>query len=152
MSTEEIYNYVKVSDEIFTTGQPNEDQLKSAAAEGFVTVINLATLDPRSALKDEAGLVRSLGMDYHHIPVEWQNPMESDFETFEGVMRRLPKGKTLIHCAANMRVTAFYALYAQKHLGWSEAQGDELRARMWKGKDQPVWESFVARVKARIAR
>ena len=44
---------------------------------------------------------------------------------------QLPASKTLIHCAANFRVTAFYSLYAMKHLGWSEAQAAEFRASVW---------------------
>jgi len=150
MSTEEIYNYRRVNDQLITAGQPNEEQLRSAAAEGFTTVVNLATLDPRYSLKDEAGLVRSLGLAYHHIPVEWENPQESDFEAFATVVEGLAEEKTLIHCAANFRVTAFYSLYAMKHLGWSESQADEFRASIWAGSDHPIWEKFVGDMKAKL--
>lgn len=156
MSTTEIYNYLQVNDQIITGGQPTEDQLRSAAAEGITTVINLATFDPGHSLEDEAGLAHSLGMAYYPIPVEWGNPKDSDFAAFERVMEQLPAGetpgKTLIHCAANFRVTAFYALYAQKHLGWSEAQADAFRAQIWQGSHYPVWERFIAHVKAQVAR
>ena len=151
MSTQEIYNYRKVDDQLATGGQPTEEQLKSAADEGFKIVINLATLDPRYSLKDEGGLVHSLGMRYHHIPVEWEQPKESDFEAFVDVVKRLPEGKTLIHCAANFRVTAFYSLYAQKHLGWSVAQSDACRDSIWKGSDYPVWKKFIDRMKTKLA-
>jgi protein tyrosine phosphatase (PTP) superfamily phosphohydrolase (DUF442 family) len=89
-------------------------------------------------------------MTYHHIPVDWNNPQESDFEKFERVMQTLPEGKTLIHCAANFRVTAFYALYALKHLGWSETQAEEFRASIWEGSDYPIWEEFIGRMKAQL--
>jgi protein tyrosine phosphatase (PTP) superfamily phosphohydrolase (DUF442 family) len=148
VSTQTIYNYRKVNDQLITGGQPKEEELRSAAAEGFRTVINLATLNPRYSLEDEEGLVRSLGMVYYHIPVDWENPLASDFESFERVMQSLPQGKTLIHCAANYRVTAFYALYALKRLGWSEAQADEFRASIWQGSNYPVWETFISRMKA----
>jgi protein tyrosine phosphatase (PTP) superfamily phosphohydrolase (DUF442 family) len=151
MSTKGIYNYIKVNDQIITGGQPTEDQLRTAASEGFTTVINLATIDPGRALEDEAGLVRSLGMAYYHIPVEWGNPKGSDFAAFESVMEQISSGKTLIHCAANFRVTAFYSLYAQKHLGWSEAQADKFRAAIWQGSNYPAWEQFIARIKAQMA-
>jgi len=91
-------------------------------------------------------------MIYYHIPVEWENPQDSDFDAFERVMLDLPAGKTLIHCAANFRVTAFYALYAQKHLGWSEAQAEAFRATIWRGSDYPIWERFIAHTRARIRR
>jgi uncharacterized protein (TIGR01244 family) len=152
MSTQDIYNYRQVNDRLITGGQPDEAQLKSAAAEGFTTVINLATINPRYSLADEAGLVRSLGMAYHHIPVEWENPQESDFAAFEAVMQGLADSKTLIHCAANFRVTAFYALYALKHLEWSEAQADEFRASVWAGSDYPIWEKFIDDMKLKVKR
>lgn len=152
MTTQAIYHYLKVNDELITAGQPTEAQLKSAAAEGFRTVINLATINPRYSLKDEAGLVQALGMTYHHIPVEWEHPTEKDFEAFEGVMKQLAPGKTLIHCAANFRVTAFYALYGLKNLGWAEAQAEAFRASMWQGSNFPVWEKFISEMKAKITR
>jgi uncharacterized protein (TIGR01244 family) len=150
MSTQAIYNYRKVDDQLITGGQPQEEQLRSAAEEGYTTVINLATVNPAQTSADEGELVRSLGMVYHHIPVEWNNPKESDFEKFEQVMQTLPaEGKTLIHCAANFRVTAFYGLYALKHLGWSEAQAEEFRASVWQGSDYPIWEEFIRQMKAK---
>ena len=150
MSTEDIYNYRKVNDQTSTGGQPSEEQLRSAAVEGFKTIINLATIEPRYSLDDEEGLVHSLGMTYHHIPVEWENPQESDFAAFEAAMQVSSTDKTLIHCAANFRVTAFYGLYAMKHLNWTEAQADEFRAPIWTGSDYPIWEKFIGEMKAKM--
>jgi len=150
VSTRSIYNYRKVDEQFITGGQPNAEQLKSAAEEGFRTVINLATISPRDTLEDEAGLVHSLGLTYFHIPVDWENPQESDFDAFESVMQALPAGKTLIHCAANFRVTAFYSLYAQKHLGWSGEQAEAFRGSIWQGSDYPVWEAFIGHIRSQI--
>ena len=150
MGTQDIRNYRQVSDRLGTGGQPSEDQLRSAAAEGFTVVINLATINPRYSLPDEDGLVHSLGMAYYHIPVEWDAPKESDFAAFEVVMGQLGERKTLIHCAANFRVSAFYALYSLKHLGWNEAQADEFMAPIWSGSDYPVWQQFIAAMKEKI--
>jgi protein tyrosine phosphatase (PTP) superfamily phosphohydrolase (DUF442 family) len=150
MSTQDIYNYLKVNDQLITGGQPNEEQLRSAAAEGFTTIINLATYNPGRSLENEAGLVQSMGMAYHHIPVDWSAPKENDFRDFERVMQQPANGKTLIHCAANFRVTAFYSLYAMKYLGWTEAQADAFRAAIWDGSDYPIWEKFIDLMKSRI--
>ncbi len=152
MTTQDIRNYRKVNDQIITSGQPTEEQLKAVAVDGFEAVINLATIDPRYSLPDEAGTVRALGMSYHHIPVEWENPKESDFEEFEQVMKQLPAQKILIHCAANFRVTAFYSLYAMKNLGWSETQADAFRASVWAESKYPIWEKFIRQMKETIAR
>jgi uncharacterized protein (TIGR01244 family) len=150
LTTQDIYNYHKVSDRVITGGQPTEDQLKSAAEEGFRTVVNLATERPDHFRDDEATLVRSLGMAYHHIPVEWDNPRPADFESFENLLQKLGTQKTLIHCAANFRVTAFYSLYAMKHLGWSDAQAEAFRMQVWQGSNHPIWEKFIRDLKAKI--
>ena len=71
--------------------------------------------------------------------------LERLFAAFEQAMGATAGHKTLIHCAANFRVTAFYALYAHKHLGWTAGQAEAFRARIWAGSDYPVWEAFVAR-------
>lgn len=115
MSTQEIYNYRKVNDQLITGGQPTEEQLKSVAEEGFTTVINLATLNPRYSLDDEAGLVQSLGLTYYHIPVEWDNPQASDFETFERLMKQLP-GRQDAHslCSELSRDGFLFTLCAKK--------------------------------------
>ncbi len=150
MSTQEIYNYRKLNDHLSTGGQPTEAQLKSAAEEGFNTVINLATFHPEHSLADEAGLVRSLGMAYHYIPVDWSNPTLQDFQAFENLMNQSAGVKTLVHCAANFRVTAFYALYAMKHLGWSENQAEAFRMSIWQGSHYPIWEKFIRDMKSQI--
>ena len=150
MSTEEIFNYVKVNDQLSTAGQPTEDQLRDAAAEGFTTIINLAPVNPPYTPPDEAGLARELGLTYVYIPVAWNNPTDADFAAFEQAMDEMTGGRTPIHCAANFRVTAFYSVYAQKRLGWSAAEADAFRTRIWAGSDYPVWEAFVARKRAEI--
>ncbi len=150
MGTDTIYNVIKVNDLITTAGQPTEQQLQEAAAEGFITVISLVPLDNRTALANEGDIVRGLGMNYYHLPVIWGNPTEADFDAFDKVMTARPNDKTLIHCAANFRVTAFYSLYAQKRLGWSAAQAAEFRAQIWNGSHYPIWEAYLAEMSAKL--
>lgn len=150
MSTDEIRNFIRIDDKTFTGGQPTAGQLHDAAAEGVQAVVNLATLDPLSALLDEAHLVPSLGMDYYHIPVVWEDPQPADFDRIARTMDALAGKPVLIHCAANFRVTAFHGLYAMRSLGWTEAQADALRARVWQHHRYPTWEAFVREMKTRL--
>lgn len=145
MTTGEIYNHIKVNDRLITGGQPTAEQLRDAAAEGFTAVINLYPENPPYSLDGEGELVRLLGMDYVHIPVEWGNPTDADLAAFEVAMKRLAGEKVLVHCAANFRVTAFYSLYARRHLGWTDKQAEVFRAQIWAGSDYPIWEAFIAR-------
>lgn len=150
MSTQDIYHYVKVNDRIVTAGQPSEEQLQSAAEEGFQAVINLAPHDSRNALPDEASTVTTTGMTYHYLPVVWENPQPDDFEKFTETLKQLGNQKVLIHCAANYRVTAFFGLYAMRELNWSEAQADQLMANFWARGEYPIWDNFIQRLKTII--
>ena len=145
MTGADILNAVRVSDHLLTGGHPTEEQLRAVAADGVTAVINLAPVRPGQGLADEAGLVRSLGMAYEHIPVAWDDPRESDFTAFEAAMQRHAGGKLLVHCALNYRVTAFVSLYGLKHEGWSREQAEALRAKVWQG-DYPAWNAFIERM------
>src|ERR1700690_104236 len=108
----DIYNYRAAGADLATSGQPTEQQLVSIAAAGYSVVINLALHDdPRYSLADEAGSVKSLGMEYVHIPVQFTSPNEDDLSAFMDAMDRHGEGKIWVHCAANMRVSAFLGLY-----------------------------------------
>lgn len=152
MGAQDINNYLKVNDLLLLGGQPTEEQLKALAQEGVRVVLNLATINPRYSLPNESGLVRSLGMAYYHVPVEWGNPTEDDFVAFENVFKQLSREKMFIHCASNFRVTAFYSLYALKHLGWSDAQAEEFMAPIWQHSNYPIWDNFMNKMKALMKR
>src|SRR3954467_15707618 len=78
-SITETRNFRRIDDSLLTAGQPNEEQLGDVADQGCKVVINLALHDdPRYSLRDEAGTVRALGMDYIHIPVQFGAPTEQD--------------------------------------------------------------------------
>jgi protein tyrosine phosphatase (PTP) superfamily phosphohydrolase (DUF442 family) len=141
--TTAIYNYRPVTAELLTSGQPTETQLAALAKEGVEVVINLALHnDPRYSLRDEPGLVKSLGMQYVHIPVQFDAPSEADLLQFFDAMDRHQGQKTLVHCAANKRVTAFLVLYFMIKQGWPEEQAFALIHEVW-SPDQ-VWSSFIS--------
>ena len=149
MGTEDIYNYRRVSDRVITGGHPTEQQLHDAAAEGVDGVINLAPVDHRS-VPNEDEVVRSLGMTYTYIPVVWDHPTIDDLDAFERAMASLSDARVLVHCAANFRVTAFYSLYARRHLGWTAAEASTFRSSIWEGSEYPIWEAFIADVESSL--
>jgi len=139
----EIYNCRPVDADLVTSGQPSEDQLASVAREGFEVVINLALHDnPRYSLRDEAGLVRRLGMQYVHIPVQFDAPTEADLLAFFAAMDLHRHRKMLIHCAANKRVTAFLGLYRVIQQGWPPEEAFSLMRSVWE--PDPVWSAFIS--------
>lgn len=141
MSMEDIKNLIVVSPHLATAGQPSVEQLGAVATEGYQLVINLGLMDKRYCLDDEAGVVAALGMDYHHIPVEFAGPQLSDLRAFFAIMDANAGRRILVHCAANYRVTCFVALYGRTRWGWTETQAAELIGRVWQP-DQ-VWQDFM---------
>jgi len=138
-----IFNYHAVDDAVSTSGQPSESEFQAIAQSGFEVIINLALHDdPRYSLPDEAGLVKSLGMEYVHIPVQFGAPTEEDLLAFFSAMEKYQGRKLFIHCAANKRVTAFFGLYRAMQLNWDVGKAFELMRDVWE--PDPVWSTFIA--------
>jgi protein tyrosine phosphatase (PTP) superfamily phosphohydrolase (DUF442 family) len=147
MALDDIKNFIAVSDDLGTAGQPSEAQLRDVADAGFDVVVNLGLLDPRYCLADEAGTVSSLGLDYHHIPVDFNAPQPADLQRFFHAMDAARDKKVFVHCAANYRVSSFVALYGESRLGWSQAQADAHMRRVWEPNE--TWTRFIAEARAR---
>lgn len=138
---EQIYNFRWRAPNLATAGQPLEDELHAVADAGFEVVIDLALLDAEYALPDEPGLVHSLGMRFFHIPVIWENPTLENFQQFCAVMDQVQGRKVFLHCAANMRVSVFLALYRMLHLGWSQAEAMAQVNDIWE--PDAIWQCFM---------
>ena len=140
---DDIYKFLRIDDTLVTSGQRSQAQLAGVAAAGVEQVINLALHDdPRYSLPDEAGTVRSLGMDYVHIPVQFKAPTLADLNRFFDAMDAAKGRKLLVHCAANIRVTTFLGLYRVLRLGWEQDQAFEPMRSIWQPDE--VWSAFIA--------
>jgi protein tyrosine phosphatase (PTP) superfamily phosphohydrolase (DUF442 family) len=107
----DISNYRQYSELFSSSGQPTALQLEKVEQQGFERVIYLAFTDNDTAIEDEDRVVKHLGMDYVHIPVDWENPTLADFRTFARVMGNENTTKTLLHCQVNFRASTFSFLY-----------------------------------------
>jgi protein tyrosine phosphatase (PTP) superfamily phosphohydrolase (DUF442 family)/catechol 2,3-dioxygenase-like lactoylglutathione lyase family enzyme len=119
---ETIYHWRRLDDRITTSGQPTEPQLADIQALGVRHIVNLGLHTHEKALPDEAASVSRLGMTYIHIPVDFQNPTDQDFEQFCAVMEQLKEVPVHVHCIANYRVSAFFYRYRRDVLGMGDAK------------------------------
>ena len=138
-----IHNWRRLDDRITTSGQPTEQQLADIHALGIRHIINLGLHSHEKALPDEAASVSRLGMTYIHIPVDFQNPTDRDFDRFCSVMAQLKDVPVHVHCIANYRVSAFFCRYRRDVLGMDQAQARADMEQVWK--PNPVWAEFVGR-------
>lgn len=139
----DIYHWHRMDARITTSGQPTAAQLAALAALGVRCVINLAPHEGRFALPGEAETVRALGMEYLNIPVDFAAPAEADFAAFAAAMHWLQGQTVHVHCAANYRVSAFFARYRRDVLGQPEPEARAHLAGIWT--PNPVWAAFIDR-------
>lgn len=139
---ESIFNYHPISEKMVTSGQPEPDHFPLIRQAGFATVINLAPHGAENALPNEAELVQQQGMAYAHIPVAFDNPTDTDFQRFCDAIQAQPEQKVFIHCAANMRVSAFVYRYRTQVLGEDAAKAKVDLDKLWK--PFGVWADFIA--------
>ncbi len=143
MAVATIRNWLEINEAIGTAGQPTEVELRELADDGYRVVVNLGLLDPRYCLADEAGVVRSLGLRYFHVPVLFDSPQVDDFRAFVAAMDACSGERVFVHCAANYRVSSFLAVYGEMRLGWSREQADAHARRLWPLNE--VWSAFLER-------
>ncbi|XOV86322.1 MAG: protein tyrosine phosphatase family protein [Pseudomonadota bacterium] len=140
-----IYNYHRVSDSLATAGQVFPVQVPGLSRDKTELVINLATAD-QARNGEEAFHVTSAGMSYVQIPVAWDNPTPADLNLFFAVMDARGGRRTLVHCFANYRASAFTFLYRVLREGVDEEVARADLLAIWDDAafaEYPQWRSFI---------
>jgi protein tyrosine phosphatase (PTP) superfamily phosphohydrolase (DUF442 family) len=140
-SLRDIYNFRALDEKVGTAGQPTESQFRAIRDAGFNAVINLALPTSDNAIAVEGSVVTGLGMFYVHIPVDFKSPTDKDFQAFCRVMAAFDDRRVFVHCAANMRVSAFMFLYRVLHKGADLAQAQSDLCAIWEPDE--VWSKFI---------
>ena len=139
---ENIYNYYKVPGLYETSGQPTSNQLKLLVEKDYEVVINLAQNSTIGKVAfNEESILEESNIRYIHIPVDFDNPKESDFENFVSIIKKYKNKKLFVHCAANMRVSAFTYRYRRDILNLKHDEIIKDLEKIWK--PNKVWKSFL---------
>ncbi len=139
-------NTYRVFDWLWTSGQLSERDVLQLASLGVEVVINLALPTSPNALAGEAELVANQGLVYVQIPVEWERPRVEQFVDFMGVLKAFSDRNVWLHCAMNMRVSAFVYLYRKLVLLEGEEDASFPMREIWSPNE--IWEDFLREVKA----
>ena len=142
----DIPNYLEYTETFSSSGQPDQDQLQDAWVDGFERVIYLAFSDHGTTLEHEDRIAKELGMEYVNIPINWGSPTASDFSMFASVMQGKSKKKTLVHCQANFRASAFSFLYRVIYEDVPVADAKKDMNSVWTPND--VWTTLILEVLA----
>ena len=134
-------NTHQVFDWLWSSGQLSQRDIGRLPALGIDAVINLALPTSSNALPGEAELITRQGMAYVHIPVPWERPELSQLGRFFGALKAFEGGKVWVHCAMNMRVSAFLYLYRRLCLGESDEAASHPMREVWV--PNATWQAFI---------
>lgn len=137
----DINNFRQYSGQFASAGQPTAEQYTTLRDAGFERIVYIAFTDNPNAVENADQVVKRLGMDYIHIPVDWNNPATRDYYAFADVMQRDPERKTLLHCQVNARATAFSFLYRVIHEGIPVAQAKTDMNSVWQPNE--IWRDLI---------
>jgi protein tyrosine phosphatase (PTP) superfamily phosphohydrolase (DUF442 family) len=139
----EIYNYLYLTEKLSSSGMPKAEDVGAIAQAGVQTVVNLATASSEGALQNEQELVESRGIQYFHIPVEWDRPTRQNLDDFMNTMDAHTDDNVLVHCQANFRATGFVTLYRVLRLGWKKEDAFQDLRKIWNPEKFPIWQKFI---------
>jgi protein tyrosine phosphatase (PTP) superfamily phosphohydrolase (DUF442 family) len=140
-SLESIRNFVALTPEIGTAGQPRRDQFTLIAAANYQSVINLAMPGHADSIADEGSLVTGLGMNYFHLPVPFEAPSPDHLHQFCQLLSAQRGRRLFVHCIMNYRVSAFMYHYLRRVMGYSERQARSPILETWQM--EPQWRAIM---------
>ena len=140
---DEILNFYQVNDRIATSGQPSADQFSKIQDAGYRVIVNLAMADAMNAVPEEEKIINALGMTYIHIPIPFDNPGIHHLRAFLALMEAFKSEKIFVHCALNLRVSAFMYQYLILKEGRSPAQASSPYLQDWSSKMDERWRTII---------
>ena len=104
-----IRNFLQVTKEFCTAGQPRPEHFAMLKDDGVKAVLNLRTPGEHRAEEEKAEVER-LGMKYFNIPVVYTAPTNAQVDEFLRITDDPANRPMLIHCTAAIRAGAFWMI------------------------------------------
>jgi uncharacterized protein (TIGR01244 family) len=119
-----IRNFLKINDQFCTGAQPRPEHLAKLKADGVKAIINLRQPSEHRAEEEEAE-AKKLGLRYFNIPVIYGNPKDEQVDEFLKITDDTANRPAFIHCAAAIRVGAFWMIRRVVRDGWTIEKAEE---------------------------
>jgi len=104
-----IRNFLKVTPEFCTGGQPRVEHFEQLKKDGVKAVLNLRQPSEHRA-EEEQEAVKKAGLKYFNIPVNYQSPTEETVDEFLRITDDPANRPMFIHCTAAIRVGAYWMI------------------------------------------
>jgi uncharacterized protein (TIGR01244 family) len=105
----DIRNFLRVTPEFCTGGQPRPEHFSMLKADGVKAVLNLRQPGEHRA-EEEQEAVKAAGLKYFNIPVNYQQPSDAAVDEFLKITDDAGNRPMFIHCTAAIRVGAFWMI------------------------------------------
>lgn len=145
-----ITNYIPITDDIGTSGQPTSEQFADIAAANYHLVINLALPTSDNAISNEGSIVTELGMSYWHLPVKFDAPTLQELQLFCTTLEAWRGKKVWVHCVVNARVSAFVYQYLRHVRGLDPTTARSPILDKWEPKMDVIWKTFIGYSKQEV--
>ena len=123
-----------------TAAQPTPEHFDWLKAQGYEAIINISTPTAKNFVPDEPRLVMDKGMAYVHVPVDCSALVPDHYRLVSGVLKSVEGKKVLLHCAGNVKASAFAHIFRVKELGQDPSSlRSELRRQEW---HEPKWYTY----------
>ncbi len=136
-SLQTIRAFEQVNGRLASSGFVLDDQFRFIRDAGFSHVISLLPGDQ----SHEDSIVRSLGMSFTNIGVDWGRPTMKNLADYLDDMERHRDEKVYLHCEANMRASAFLFLYRVIRQGTDRMEAGKAMFAIWYPVNQ--WHRFI---------
>ena len=104
-----IRNFLQVTPEFCTGGQPRPEHFAKLKADGVKSVLNLRQPSEHRAEEEQAA-VEKAGMKYFNIPFVYSTPTDAQADEFLRLTDDPANRPMFIHCTAAIRVGAFWMI------------------------------------------
>jgi uncharacterized protein (TIGR01244 family) len=122
-----IRNFLQVTPEFCTGGQPRVEHFAKLKADGVKAVVNLRQPGEHRA-EEEQTAVKQAGLRYFNIPVSVSDPKDEQVAEFLTLTDDASNRPMFIHCTAAVRVGAFWMIRRVLRDGWTiDAAREEAR-------------------------
>jgi uncharacterized protein (TIGR01244 family) len=113
-----IRNFLQVTPEFCTGGQPRFEHMAKLKADGVKAVLNLRQPGEHRA-EEEKAAAEAAGLKYFNIPVSVADPRDSQVQEFLALTDDPANRPMFIHCTAAVRVGAFWMIRRALRDGWT---------------------------------
>jgi protein tyrosine phosphatase (PTP) superfamily phosphohydrolase (DUF442 family) len=113
-----IRNFLRISSDFCTGGQPRPEEYAQLKAEGVRAVLSLRP-PGEYRFDDEVAAVKAAGMKFFDIPVAYTAPTDEEADEFLKITDDPANRPMFIHCTAAIRAGAFWMIRRIVRDRWS---------------------------------